>query len=248
MNKKWFLAGLAIPAVVAVVALRTPSRAADHLDSPGATNDPAGDLTDVYSFLSPNSALGTTKHLVMVMDVTANAGSKSNFSDKIEYWFKVRQVINPTPGTLAANGSYTIAPNTFDFKCTFNAAVDQVTCAGQGSAASVTKTAPVDQAGATCGTADNVCVWAGKRSDPFFFDFAAFQTFNATGDASAFIKGPDGGPAGNNFFNTYNVLSIVLEVDVTNTFNGAAHDSGVGDAGTDVPYLLVAAETRRTGN
>ena len=246
MNKKWLLAGVAIPAVAAVIALRTPSRAADHLDSPGAVNDPAGDITDVYAFMSPDTNLGTAKHLVMVMNLTPNAGASSKFSDKIEYWFRTHKVASATPGSVGANGSATLDPAAYDFKCTFDSAVANVTCAGTGATAGLTATAQVDKSGATCTSTDHICAWAGKRSDPFFFDFAAFQTLQATGDASVFVK-PDGGPPGTNFFQGFNVLSIVLEVDVASAYTGA--DAGA-DAGTDInpPIVTVAAETRRTGN
>ena len=49
----WIVAMAAIT-VVALVVFR-PLEGADHTDAPGATGDPAADITDVYAFRSPEN-------------------------------------------------------------------------------------------------------------------------------------------------------------------------------------------------
>ncbi|MEO6575101.1 MAG: DUF4331 family protein [Polyangiaceae bacterium] len=224
MNKKWTLAALAIPVIGAGIAVMTPGRAADHIDSPGATADKAADITDVYTFVSPT----TTNHLVMIMDVTPTASAASKFSDKVEYYFRAHSITNA--GTLA------VGPD-LGFKCTFDATAG-MTCTGGGG---LTKTVAFN-ATTTCGSGDDICLFAGLRSDPFFFDFGAFQAVLKTGDASALNSGKsfpacDGGT---NFFDGFNVLSIILEVNSQKAFNP-------GDAAS-IPLLTVSADTKRTGN
>jgi hypothetical protein len=223
MNKKWTLAALAIPVIGAGIAVMTPGRAADHIDSPGATADKAADITDVYTFVSPT----TPTHLVLIMDVTPTASAASKFSDKVDYYFRAHPL---TGGGLA------VGPD-LGFKCNFTAAAG-MTCTGGGG---LTKTVAFN-ATSTCTVADDICLFAGLRSDPFFFDFGAFQTVLKTGDASALNSGKsyptcDGG---SNFFDGFNVLSIILEVNSQKAFNP-------GDAAS-VPILTVAADTKRTGN
>lgn len=223
MNKKWTLAALAIPVIGAGIAVMTPGRAADHLDSPGATADKAADITDVYTFVSPTTA----GHLVLIMDVTPTASTASKFSDKVDYYFRAHSVVS---------GSLAVGPD-LGFKCNFTAAAG-MTCTGGGG---LTKTVAFN-ATSTCLGTDDICLFAGLRSDPFFFDFGAFQTLLKTGDAAVLNSGKsfpncDGG---SNFFDGFNVLSIILEVNSAKAFNP-------GDAAT-IPLLTVAADTKRTGN
>ena len=67
MRKSWIVA-FAAPALAAAGLLFVQStRAADHLDAPGSTADPAADINDVYVFRSKDPAAGTTKRTVFVM-------------------------------------------------------------------------------------------------------------------------------------------------------------------------------------
>ncbi len=233
MNKKWTLAALAIPVVAAGIAVMTPGRAADHIDSPGATADKAADITDVYTFVSPDTVNGAG-HLVMIMDVTPTASSMSKFSDKVEYTFHAH--------ALTGAAGLAVGPE-MGFKCTADAAATQkMTCTSLGGSA-MTVSADFNATG-SCTAANDICLFAGLRSDPFFFDFAAFQGVLKTGDASSLNSGkscatPDGGT---NFFAGFNVLSIILEVNAAKAF--ASGDSAVGA----LPILTIAADTKRTGN
>lgn len=231
MNKKWTLAALAIPVIGAGIAVMTPGRAADHFDSPGAMADKAADITDVYTFVSPDVVNGAG-HLVMIMDVFPVAGPSSRFSDKVDYYFRAH-ALTGAPGLA-------VGPD-LGFKCTFDVTAG-MTCTGNGTPA-LTKTVPFNTVG-SCTALDDICLFAGLRSDPFFFDSLAFQSLIKSNDAAALNSGksfPDC-DGGTNFFANFNVLSIILEVNAAKAF--AAGDSAAGA----LPTLTIAADTKRTGN
>jgi len=70
-----------LPLVAALVALplSTPAIAADHLDTPTVTADPAADIGDLYAWTSPDG-----RRLNLVMDVVGR-----RFSDQVQYVFHV---------------------------------------------------------------------------------------------------------------------------------------------------------------
>jgi hypothetical protein len=208
MNRKW-LSALAIAPLALIVVAQRDGRAADHLDGPGATKDPAADITDVYAFTSPETA----GHVVLVMNVFPLATSAAKFSDKVEYNFRIREITGTSPVTLGATA--------LDVKCTTDAAMAKMTCAAPGG---LSKT--VDIGMTTGATTDDIRVFAGLRSDPFFFDLDAFK-------ATVKDKTPKFTMPGKNFFDKANVLSIVVELNVAKAFGKAA------------PILTVAAETMR---
>lgn len=209
MNRKW-LTALAIAPLAVVAVAQRDGRAADHLDGPGATKDPAGDITDVYAWTP------ATGRVALVMNVFPLATSAAKFSDKIEYYFRIREITGTSPVTLGTTA--------LDVKCTFNAGATKVTCAGPGG---LSGSADV---GMTAGAAtDDIRVFAGLRSDPFFFDLDAFK--KTVKDSKPAFTMP-----GKNFFDKANVLSIVVELNVQKAFGKAA------------PIVTVAAETMRTGS
>ena len=211
MKRKWLFALALAPLAVGGVAQRD-SRAADHLDGPAATKDPAADITDVYAFTSPE----TTGHLVIVMNVFPLATTAAKFSDKVEYTFRIREITGTSPVTLGATA--------LDVKCKSEGSGAKVTCTAPGG---LTKT--VDVGTTTGAKTDDIRVFAGLRSDPFFFDLDAFK--KTVKDAKPAFTAP-----GKNFFDKANVLSIVVELDVAKAFGKAT------------PILTVAAETNRTGS
>jgi hypothetical protein len=189
-------------AMLAVVVVR----AADHLDSPVATNDPAADIADVYAFTSPENAT----NLVLVMNV-APFGSASKFSNAVSYAFRIRNVTSTSPITLD-----TIP---LDVVCTFDTSTPQHgRCAGpRNLAASFTVEDKSDAGG---GAQSDMRVFAGKRSDPFFFDLAGFQSTVQAGKPAF---------TGTNTFDKANVLSIVVEINATKAFGLGAIVSVAGE-------------------
>lgn len=199
----------AIAILVAAVMSLTVGYAADHIDGPRATADPAADITDIYAFMSQDPA--TSGRLVLIMNVVPVAPVTAEFSDAVDYIFRVNQITNPA--TLALGPA-------LDVTCKYSRPT--MTCNGPKGLKASTKV------GAMTGKSpDAMRAFAGPRSDPFFFDFAAFKATAATGKP-AFTS------TGTNFFQGLNVLSIVVEIDVERAFGKGA-------------IVTVAGETRRKG-
>ena len=70
----------------------------DHFSGPRAIAGPAGDITDLYAFPSPERP----GHLVLVLDVLPNATSDSHFSEAIVCRFRLRPVTIGGVGPAAA--------------------------------------------------------------------------------------------------------------------------------------------------
>jgi hypothetical protein len=219
--------------LAAGLATLRPLYAADHKDgnTTGAVDDVVkdveSDITDVYAFTPP----GRAGRLVLVMNVGPMTGL-TQFSDKVTYSFRVR----PYKGTGLSFDTSTI----LDINCMAdNAAGTTIKCAGpNGLSKEATVWKPGDPVPPCAGTED-MCVFAGKRSDPFFADTDAFKKTVAQG-TSAFCQGDAGAssPTYGNAFAGFNVSSIVVEVDVAKL---AGIDAAVGS----LPILGVAAETTR---
>ena len=158
------------------------------------------------------------KNLVLVMSVGPFGGA-TKFSDKVDYVFRMRRVTTASPLTLGA------AP--LDVRCFFdNASPQHVTCAGPGN---ITATVNVeDKTGGATATAA-MRVFAGRRSDPFFFDLAGFNATTQSGKPSF---------TGTNTFDKANVLALVVEIDAARAF-------GASDGGLPTAVVTVAAETIR---
>lgn len=198
----------------------------DHASGPRAFADPVVDITDMYVFPTPQRP----GHLTLVLNVFPFAGASALFSDAVEYRFRLR------PTAIAAKGggaAFAVAEKEYTVKCRFavpvkrdgGPLVQEGTCTiSTGSRVSFRVN---DEQG---GQADGLRVFAGVRLDPFFFDgVKALQTivtrklsFEAKGTATVYRQ---------------NVLSIVIELDITKTI-----------AAGDGPLFAVVGETMTTGS
>lgn len=207
---------LAAAACVAGALLIGRSRAADHLDAPLASSDPTADITDVYAFTSPENP----SNLVLVMNV-APLGGASQFSDKVDYAFRVRAVTGTSPLAFAD------AP--LDVVCTFDAGTPQkATCT---TATGIAATVAVDDTSGGGNAQSDMRVFAGKRSDPFFLDLPGLKATLANGKPQF---------SGTNTFDKQNVLSLVVEVSTKKAFY-ALPDAGIADGAV----LAVSGQTVR---
>jgi hypothetical protein len=209
--------GLIVTLVLASICCYQTVRAADHIDGPRASADPAADITDVFTWMTADAA-----RVIIAIDLTRNATTDSRFSDAVVYATRTHSSAT-FGGTTAAQ---------IDVSCTFSAN-QEVQC-WVGDEAYV--------AGDASGTegitsADGkLRVFTGLRQDPFFFNLAGFRetcrivagaasglTFDPAGcpaldeaTATALVtqlqSAPGGGPAPDSFA-TFNVISIVLEID-----------------------------------
>ena len=193
--------------------------AADHLDGPGVLTDPSADITDLFAWTAPDG-----QHLNLVMDVFPAATTASKFSNTVQYVFH-------TASTTAFGAA---ATSTEDIVCTFDAAQTISCWAGTEY---VNGNANVE-AGLPSASG-KLRVFAGLREDPFFFNLAGFKNVVATvqGAASSLTFDAAGCPAISSptsaallnilthgststapavdFFSGFNVLAIVLQVDLS---------------------------------
>jgi hypothetical protein len=206
--------------------------AADHLDGPGVTADPAADIADVFAWTRDGD-------VVLVLDTVPMATTQSRFSNAVQYVFHTTS--GAKPGEVAART---------DVVCTFDVS-QRIQCwigdrdyvAGDASSTN----------GLTS-RSGRVKVFAGLRADPFFFNRDGFMDvvktmmtdmpgmqLDASGcpkvDATMShslvtkLKTTKGGPP-QDFFAGKNVLSIVLEIDRALLTSGG-------------PYVSVWASTNK---
>jgi hypothetical protein len=199
----------------------------DHQSGPRALADPVVDITDVFVFPSPQRP----GSLVLALDVFPNAGRSALFSDAVNYRFRVRTVeIAPRESSTMFN----VGAEEYVFICRFadpgkhagdEPPIQEGTCtAPNGQSVSFRVN---DEQG---GTIEGMRAYAGLRMDPFFFDaFKALETIK-TGRL-AFVR------PGTSRQCRQNVLSIVLEVDVTTMFGTKRG-----------PLFAVVAETTTIGS
>jgi hypothetical protein len=183
----------------------------DHISGPRAMAEPIADITDAYTFPSPE----VPGRLVLVMNTLPFAGPSARFSDGLVYRFRLRLV---AAAARADPAPFAVGAEEFTFDCVFSPPVngsgasgpDQdgvcTTPAGETLAFSVD-----DERG---GSAHGVRVFAGPRWDPFIMDAPAALETIATGKL-AFTD------PGRIFLDGKNVLSLVVEVDCARLLGGA---------------------------
>lgn len=202
---------------LAALLLAPATQAADHLDSPAAASSPAADITDVYAWMNNG---GT--HLNLVMDVVPIADTSSAFSDAIQYVFHVD-----------SGSQFGSTTKTTDVIVQFDAAGDAQVWVGNSAYLGGDVSDPAGLGD------DTLRVFAGLRNDPFYFNFEGFNdavgftvanagglTFDSYGcpdttgvglsQIVARLQGTNNGAdAAEDFFAGLNVLSIVVQVDVS---------------------------------
>jgi hypothetical protein len=198
---------------------------ADHFSGPRALSDPASDITDVFTFPSPERP----GHLVLVLDVFPSAALTAMFSDALRYRFRLRPVTATTAGGTPA---FVPGADEYMFDVSFavaspdgGAVVQAGTCTTPSGAEiplQVGEEKPTEMHG--------LRVFAGPRLDPFFLDLVAEQT---THKLERLMFRPDGV----NAVNGANVLSIILELDVATVLGP---DTG--------PLVAVVGETVTAGH
>ncbi len=201
------------------------AHSADHLDSPATKADSTSDINDVYSWMDGNNA-------VFIMTLYPNAPSTALFSNATQYVFHTT--------SYAAYG--TTSNHNYDIICTFTGttAPQTTTCWG-GNNEYVTGNASTTGITSASG---KFKVFAGLRSDPFFFNIDGFKATVAAVEAAGALPtndagcptlapatalalatqlatAPDGGPPAD-FFATFNALAIVVSIDKSLVTSGGS--------------------------
>lgn len=198
----------------------------DHASGPRAFADPVVDITDMFAFPSPQQS-GV---LVLVLNVFPFAGMSAQFSDAVDYRFRLR------PMAIASNAAglpFEVSEKEYVFSCRFKVPVKR-----DGDGLFVQEgscTAPNGQVVSFLlndekgGQANGLRAFAGVRMDPFFFDGVKAMETILTRKLAFSTKG-------NSTMFRQNVLSIVIEVDVAKVFGNA-----------DGPLFAIVGETLTTG-
>jgi hypothetical protein len=164
MKKSRWLLALGLAASLLPTA---PASAADHRDGSTVLEDPATDINDLYSWVSTD---GASVYLAMTVLPFNAAGAK--FSNAAYYVFHTNN--RPAAGGAGTN---------VDIICGFDAA-QKISC-WFGSTDFVSGDASVDTAPLT--TASGIQVFAGQRTDHFFFNLNGFN--QARKDVKAGVTG-----------------------------------------------------------
>ncbi|MGH3307178.1 MAG: DUF4331 family protein [Nocardioides sp.] len=198
---------------------------ADHFSGPRALADPASDITDVFTFPSPERP----GHLVLVLNVFPIAARTALFSDALTYRFRLR----PVTAIAAAASPFVAGADEWTIEFRFTAPV-----ASRGDATVQTGTCttpsgaqvsfPVGDEQPTAG--HGLRIFAGQRLDPFFLDLAAESANHVLERLTFRTQGVNTGQGAN-------CLSIVVELDV-----GTVLGAGAG------PLLAVVGETLTSGH
>ena len=197
----------------------------DHFSGPRSFTDPAGDITDLFAFPSPQ-----TGRLTLILDTFPGATEAVLFSDAITYRFRIRPL---TIGGSSAAPAYTVGDGEYVLDFTFDAPAED----GRDNGGVQVGTCTLPDGGKISfkvgedHSADShaLRVFAGVRLDPFFIDAAHVRSTRIQGKL-------DFSAEGTNSLEGANVLSIVAELDAATVF-----PAGFG------PLLAVVGETVTAG-
>lgn len=200
---------------LAGLAMATPALAADHIDSPAATAEPAADISDLYAWMTPDAS-----KVNLVLNVSPFAGADSSFSDAAVYAFHVN-----------SSAGYGMDQTETLILCKFaDAAIIECWAGDEYVTGDPSSLEGITSEGG------GLKVFAGLRNDPFFMEFTGFTNAVATATGAApglvfdeagcpavdeatsaalvglLTSGTDGAPASDTFAGS-NVLSLVVQVD-----------------------------------
>jgi hypothetical protein len=193
------IAALAAMAMLVALLPTTGSQAADHLDAPGLTppgGEAAADIADLYAF---EGSSDTTVIALTLPALTAEAA----FGGDVFYEVKI-----DTDGDAVEDESHEITfsdvrSNGAQFVVAQHASGE---AAANGSADG--DLVGFGQVGKELALNNGGTLWAGKASDPFFFDLQGFLGSVEGADNDRMLN--DGNE--NDFFDPLDVLAVVIEV------------------------------------
>ncbi|HEY4240050.1 MAG TPA: DUF4331 family protein [Kofleriaceae bacterium] len=152
------LAGMGLGALMS-----TPSQASDHLDATALAQNPMADIGDIYAWM-------TTTNVDLAMTVSPADNGSRTFGTSVQYVFHIMSKTN-----ISTIGSPNLGTPS-NVICTFasNTSVQCWVTDGAGAVKDYVTGDPSNPAGIY--SADNkVHVFAGQRSDPFFFNLQGFH-------------------------------------------------------------------------
>lgn len=163
--KKLALLGIGAAAITGVFVATHQSHAADHLDSPTAMANPMADIGDVYAWMD-----STSGKVNLAMTVSPKDDGTHSFDNSIQYAWHITN--HPGQPAFAAFGK---AGATTNVICTFteNTSIQCWVVSGTTVLDYVTGDPSEDGISSADG---KLTVFAGRRSDPFFFNLGGFKS------------------------------------------------------------------------
>ena len=206
LRRKGLLGAAVVASAMTMVVATAPSLSfgADHADAPGNLQSPSSrpdaDINDVYAF---QARPGRTV-LAMTTHPAVGVLSPSTYATDVKYVINVDR-----KGTSHANLAYVLR---FSAKDSDGSQSFRVYRYKGSHAESLTEGEKIGtgRTGSTSTIADGIKVFAGLRSDPFFFDLDAFKkaVLGANNGRTGFC---DSGTV--DFFKNFNTNAIVLRID-----------------------------------
>ena len=184
--------------------------AADHIDSPSTTADPAGDITDLYVFraMDPNNLVFVANTHGFLTPGAAGTTSTAKFDENTVIEFNIDNNADNIED-LVIQCKYDVASNTMTVYGPVAPSEKGTRSKLEGAATATVAVTPYGTPAITSTTTSGIKFFAGPRDDPFFFDLDQFKKIIA-GTAIAFTS-----PTGMDKFAGTNVLSVVVEVPKT---------------------------------
>lgn len=169
MKKLAFLGGAAGLAI-GVLLIGKSGNAADHLDAPslfsGSSANPMADIGDVYAWMTSD---GSKINLAMTVS-PIDDGTTRHFSPAVQYVFHVSEYAGATNAD-----AYGTQPTEHRVICTFASDTSAQCWVATGSTLlDYVKGDPSATTGITSSDG-KVKLFAGRRSDPFFFNLGGFK-------------------------------------------------------------------------
>lgn len=156
-------------AALALAIAPSQSRAADHLDSPSFLEtgaNPMADINDVYTWMTTDA-----KSINLIMTVSPGDPGTRSFSDAVQYVFHVVS----RPGAAPANVVGMSGGTETKVICSFASNTSVQCWVVQGNTVKDYVTGNPSVTTGVSSSSGKTKVFAGRRSDPFFFNLQGFR-------------------------------------------------------------------------
>ncbi len=180
-----------------------PAPGSDHIDGPVTASHRVADLTDLYAFPTPSAPASLT----VILNAYPLVARTGHFTDKVNYTIFVRRASIREAGGFSSFETGDEVTLTCTFRTPEVTADHVVTCKSSNGLSAESRY-DVTRGG---DPKNDFRLYAGMRADPFFFH-AAFAT-----DAIAGKLDP---PNGSDTMKGANILTIVLEVEMSRLYGG----------------------------
>ncbi len=176
-------------------------QASDHIDGPVTMQHRVADLSDLYTFPTPNKP----GYLTIILNTYPIVPKAGHFSEKVSYNFYLRKLsIRGTADRPSFESSEEVA-----IECSFITPTEHEGHLANCKAGSLEATSTYNEISQSEEN-QNFKLYAGMRSDPFFF--------NSDWATAASTKGKILSPKNNDVMSQTNILSLVMEINTTKLF------------------------------